>query len=187
MAVSLGLRYKVFGQRKARERRPSGRLFFCLMACYANGNCCNQSCFRQLLPICGVAEPCTQESAGCSINQMAKARPIVVLVLLALWTSVPVLACLPTHQMTQAEMACCKKMAGDCQMGSAQHPCCKMAPTVNAPVATVVPIAQFHPIVAVVSFTLSVQFEPNADGEVTEAHLGLPPPAPPGPNSILRI
>jgi len=121
---------------------------------------------------------------------MAKARPIVVLALLALWTAVPVLACLPTHQMTQAEMACCKKMAGDCQMGSAQHPCCKTAPTVNAPVAiiaTIEPISQPHPIVAVVSFFPSTQFEPNAEGEVAWAYLGLPPPAPPGPNSILRI
>jgi hypothetical protein len=121
---------------------------------------------------------------------MAKARPIVVLALLALWTAVPVLACLPTHQMTQSEMACCKKMAGDCQMGSAQHPCCKTAPTVNAPVATISaiePISQPHPGIAVVSFIPSTQFEPQAEGEINQAHLGLPPPAPPGPNSILRI
>jgi hypothetical protein len=118
---------------------------------------------------------------------MAKARPIVVLALLALWTAVPVLACLPTHQMTQAEMACCKTMAGDCQMGSAQHPCCKTAPTVNAPVATIESISQCHPSLAVVSFIPSAQFEPQAEGEITQAHLGLPPPAPPGPNSILRV
>ena len=121
---------------------------------------------------------------------MAKARPIVVLALLALWTAVPMLACLPTHQMTQAEMACCKKMAGDCQMGSAQHPCCKTAPTVNAPVAmisAIEPISQFHPGVAVVSFIPSAQFEPNAEGEIARAYLGLPPPAPPSPTSILRI
>jgi len=121
---------------------------------------------------------------------MAKARPIVVLALLALWTAVPVLACLPTHQMTQAEMACCQKMAGDCEMGSAQHPCCKTAPTINAPVATIAaiePISQLHPSIAVVSFIPSAQFEPQAEGEITQVHLGLPPPAPPGPNSILRI
>jgi hypothetical protein len=118
---------------------------------------------------------------------MAKARPIIILALLALWTAVPVLACLPTHQMTQAEMACCKKMVGDCQMGSAQHPCCKTAPTANAPVATIEPISQFHPCITVVSVTPSFQFEPKTEGEVAQAHLSLPPPAPPGPNSILRI
>jgi hypothetical protein len=92
--------------------------------------------------------------------------------------------------MTQSEMACCKKMAGDCQMGSAQHPCCKTAPAVNAPVATMAtikPIPQFHPSVAVVGFTPTAQIEPMVEGEVPHAHLGLPPPAPPGPNSILRI
>jgi hypothetical protein len=92
--------------------------------------------------------------------------------------------------MTQAEMACCKKMAGDCQMGSAQHPCCKTAPSVNAPVATIAatePISQLHPSVAVVGYIPNAQFEPKAEGEIIQAHLGLPPPAPPGPNSILRI
>jgi|ERR1700722_1114514 hypothetical protein len=118
---------------------------------------------------------------------MARVRSITALSLLAMWMAVPALACLPTQQMTQAEMACCKKMVGDCQMGSAQHPCCKTAPTVNAPVVTVAPIAQLHLSLAVVSFTLDAQFEPKAESEVSHAYLGLPPPAPPGPNSILRI
>jgi hypothetical protein len=118
---------------------------------------------------------------------MPKARPIVVLCLFGLWLTVPVLACLPTPQMTQAETACCKKMVGDCQMGSAQHPCCKTAPNVNAPVATVEPISQFHSIVTVVTFAPTMQFEPQADTAVAQAHLGLPPPCPPGPNAILRI
>jgi hypothetical protein len=118
---------------------------------------------------------------------MAKVRPIVVLCLLGLWMTAPVLACLPTHQMTQSEMACCKKMAGDCHMGSAQHPCCKTAPTVNAPVATVGPTMQIHLSVAVASFAPSALIESTTESEIAHAYLGLPPPAPPGPNSILRI
>ena len=118
---------------------------------------------------------------------MARVRAIVVLCLLAVWTAAPLLACLPNHQVTQSEMACCKKMAGDCHMGSVQHPCCKTAPTVNAPVATIKPIAHPHPSVAVVSFTSSFPVQLKAEGEIAQAHLGLPPPAPPGPNSILRI
>jgi hypothetical protein len=118
---------------------------------------------------------------------MARVRPIVVLSLLALWMAVPVLACLPTQQMTQAEMACCQKMAGDCRMGSAQHPCCKTTPTVNAPIATIKPVAQLHLSVAIVSFAPSVDFEPKAEGEIAQAYLGLPPPAPPGSHPILRI
>jgi hypothetical protein len=101
--------------------------------------------------------------------------------------TVPVLACLPTQQMTQAEMACCKKMAGDCQMRSTQHPCCKTAPTVSASNATIEPIAHLHLSLAVVSFTLSTQLEPKAESEIAQAHLGLPPPAPPGLISTLRI
>jgi hypothetical protein len=118
---------------------------------------------------------------------MARVRPIVVLILLALWTAIPALACLPTRQMTHAEMACCKKMAGDCHMGPAQHPCCKTAPNVTAPVATIAPILQFHPDVAIVIVTHRFQSEQIVDSEVAQVYLGLPPPAPPGPNSILRI
>lgn len=118
---------------------------------------------------------------------MAKARFIVALSLLALWTAVPVLACLPTQQMTQAEMACCKKMVGDCQMGSAQHPCCKTTPTIKAPVATVGALPQLHPSVALIAVTPGVQFALKTDGAFAQAQLGLPPPSLPGTNSILRI
>jgi|ERR1700678_1952834 hypothetical protein len=118
---------------------------------------------------------------------MARVRPIVVLSLLALWMAVPALACLPTQQMTQLEMACCKEMAGDCQMGSAPHPCCKTAPAVNAPLATVTPIAPLHLSLTALSFAPNTPLEPNAEGQTDQTHLGLPPPAPPGPNSILRI
>ena len=118
---------------------------------------------------------------------MTKAQPIVVLGLLALWMAVPVLACLPSHQMTQVEMECCKKMVGDCEMGSAQHPCCKTATSVNAPVASVETVPQLRPTVTVICFTPSVQLDLRTDSGFAHAHLGLPPPAPPGPNSILRI
>jgi len=42
-----------------------------------------------------------------------------------LWATGPLLACLPPATMTDAEMACCKNMAGHCDMGSGQHSCCK--------------------------------------------------------------
>jgi len=47
------------------------------------------------------------------------------------------LACLPNSQMTAAEMACCKKMAGACHMGMGQHPCCKTFSPAPSPVASV--------------------------------------------------
>ncbi len=114
-------------------------------------------------------------------------RLIVVVVLVALWTVTPALACLPTQQMTPAEMDCCKKMAGDCHMGTGAHPCCKVAPKTASSVVAVPATANFHPGVAVVSCIDSFRPAPLASSEVAQVYLGLPPPAPPGPNSILRI
>lgn len=118
---------------------------------------------------------------------MATVRPIVVVSLVVLWTVAPALACLPNHQMTQAEMDCCKKMAGDCHRGASQHPCCKTTSRVDPPIATVQQVLQFHADIAIPCLPPSSQPKPAAEGEVAQVHLGLPPPAPPGPNSILRI
>jgi hypothetical protein len=118
---------------------------------------------------------------------VARVRLIVVVILVTLWTVTPALACLPTSQMTPLEMDCCKKMAGDCHMGAGAHPCCKTVPKATSSVAAVRPTADFHPGVAVVSCSDSFQPAPLAAGEVAQVYLGLPPPAPPGPNSILRI
>jgi hypothetical protein len=82
---------------------------------------------------------------------MARCRSVVVLVLLALWLAIPALACLPNLQMTAAEMACCKKMAGDCNMGTGQHPCCKTVSAAPASIASIQPIPQAYPDFAVVA------------------------------------
>lgn len=118
---------------------------------------------------------------------MAAVRPIVVVSLMVLWTVAPALACLPNHEMTQAEMDCCKKMAGDCHRGASQHPCCKTTSRVDPPTATAQQVLQFHADIAIPCLPPSSQPKPAAEGEVAQVHLGLPPPAPPGPNSILRI
>jgi hypothetical protein len=54
----------------------------------------------------------------------------------------PVLACLPTAAMTDAEMACCKKMASDCDMGSGNHSCCQHKISATPTVATVAQSSQ---------------------------------------------
>src|SRR5580700_3655730 len=118
---------------------------------------------------------------------MARVRRLVVVSLLVLWTVAPALACLPSRQMTQAEMACCKKMAGECHGGPGQHPCCKSAPSVDTPVATVQPSSQVHHEFTTLCLNQSFQSEPTVQGEVVQVHLSLPPPAPPGSNSTLRI
>jgi hypothetical protein len=88
--------------------------------------------------------------------------------------------------MTPAEMDCCKKMVGDCQMGDAQHPCCTTTPKANSSIASVQPVIELHPVVAFVSVGTSFNPEAIAEGEAAQASLGLPPPAP-RPISILRI
>ena len=112
----------------------------------------------------------------------------MVLGLIAVWLAIPALACLPNSQMTAAEMACCKKMAGDCHMGSGHHPCCKTIASRPQPVAMVQPDSKILPPVAAVAevVTAPVLSVPTEIAE-TQAGLGLPPPAPPGLHSILRI
>ena len=60
-------------------------------------------------------------------------RHIFVALLLCVLTTGPGLACVAAFsQMSKAEMACCKKMAGDCgAMKNAEHSCCQKS-TVSA-------------------------------------------------------
>ena len=131
---------------------------------------------------------CRQGGGGCSILFMAKCRSMFVLVLVFAWTAMPALACLPNATMTQAEMACCKKMVGDCHMGIGQHPCCKTKVDREIPIATLDRTAtQIHPYVVATLFDLTLFSSPTLDRADTSELRGLPPPSPPGLNSILRI
>lgn len=118
---------------------------------------------------------------------MGKFRQIFAFVLVFAWTAPTVLACLPNPQMTQAEMACCKKMAGDCRMGVGQHPCCKTASSIPSPLALLQSKIHFQPLVGLIGLIASREVTSISQIDPTLAHLGLPPPAPPGPGSILRI
>jgi hypothetical protein len=119
---------------------------------------------------------------------VSRLHHIVALGLICLWIGSPALACLPNSQMTAAEMACCKKMAGDCHMGMGQHPCCKMISPAPSSVASVQAAgSHVHPGFAVEAVTTIFEVVPISAGESAQVYLGLHPPAPPGPNSILRI
>jgi hypothetical protein len=119
---------------------------------------------------------------------MAKCRPMLVFVLIFTWTAIPALACLPNQSMTQAEMACCKKMAGDCHRGVGQHPCCNTKVQQAAPVATLDrTAARIHPYVAVAWLDVALAPEPTPDRAASSELRALPSPAPPGLNPILRI
>ena len=90
--------------------------------------------------------------------------------------------------MTDAEMACCKKMAGNCDMGSGNHSCCKTTASVAQLVAM---IAQHQPVhvppVLVTVSTLFTDSNPAVAINRIPFKLSLIPISPPGLQSILRI
>ena len=129
--------------------------------------------------------PFTHIGEGSTIKAVSRLHHIIVLGLICFWVGSPALACLPNAQMTAAEMACCKKMAGDCHMGMGQHPCCKTVSTAPSP-ASVQPSSHFHLGFAVAALTVTLEVAPVSTAESVQVHVGLPPPAPPGLNSILR-
>jgi hypothetical protein len=55
----------------------------------------------------------------------------LLVVMLVLWISSPALACLAKpEKMTEAEMQCCREMAGRCgEMAKAEHSCCPKTPS----------------------------------------------------------
>jgi hypothetical protein len=119
---------------------------------------------------------------------MAKCRSMFAFLLVFAWTAVPALACFPNPTMTQAEMACCKKMAGECHMGVGAHPCCRTNVDRAAPVATIDrATTQIHPHFVAALLALTLMPEPTLNAERVTEFRGLPPPMPPGLNLVLRI
>jgi hypothetical protein len=122
---------------------------------------------------------------------MAKslARWLAALVLLA-WTLLPALACAADfRQMTEPEMACCKKMAGKCDMGTGQHSCCEQtAHSQEVTRATLTQIFQLQD-----SLQAFASVAPAVTQVATGSHVllprieGSPPESPPGSITILRI
>ena len=114
-------------------------------------------------------------------------RYFVVLALLSTWVATPAIACLPSPQMTKAEMDCCKKMAGNCNMGAGKHPCCKTVSTAPIAVASISATVDYTPVFILVDSVSNVDFDLRTDADESLTQIGLPPPAPPGTDSILRI
>ena len=118
---------------------------------------------------------------------MVRCRTVVVVILLALWLAIPVLACLPSSDMTSAEMACCKKMAGNCNMGTGQHPCCKTVSSAPDSIASLQRVSPIFPDLSVGPRAVIVRLASAPIVDTEHIGVGFPPPAPPGQNSILRI
>jgi hypothetical protein len=118
---------------------------------------------------------------------MVKWRAKLSLLVVLAWTATPVLACLPSSTMTKVEMECCKKMAGDCHMGARNHPCCEKSATQTAPVAEFQRTHVFQAVFVAIAPSAELFVRPPQKAESISITLGLPPPAPPDLNSILRI
>ncbi len=118
---------------------------------------------------------------------MSLRRPILF-VLTVLLATAPLLTCLPTPAMTDAEMACCKKMADNCDMGAGNHSCCKT--TTNGPqlVAATAGNAQINLsdyLVAVPFLLAGVKVGlASEDVWIVPSAISI---SPPGSQSILRI
>jgi hypothetical protein len=89
--------------------------------------------------------------------------------------------------MTPAEMECCKKMAGNCDMGGGDHRCCDTTMNRAAPTAAIVHSAVPHePALAIVSdHRVNLpELEPLKEATFL---LATTSPSPPGFATVLRI
>src|SRR5579864_2676511 len=104
---------------------------------------------------------------------MGKPRRMLPLVLILAWMAPAALACLPNPQMTQAEMACCKKMTGDCSIGVGRHPCCETITNPPSSVPSIQPKAQFQPNVALIAVLPTFEITAVSQGELALTYWGL--------------
>lgn len=100
----------------------------------------------------------------------------------------PLFACLPDSAMTQAEMECCKKMAGNCDMGGGKHKCCDMTVRHSTPATAIAKSSSHHDLTLSVVSRLgeSIAFLPQIVERIQSASIQTSS-SPPGPPTVLRI
>lgn len=114
-------------------------------------------------------------------------RRFIVLCLTGFLTWSPLLACLPTPSMTPAEMDCCKKMAGHCDMGGGNHKCCDTTVNHAAPSKAIVRHLDSHvPALSTSPVQRVNALLPRSTTELVFYPVA-PSPSPPGFASVLRI
>lgn len=115
-------------------------------------------------------------------------RQIICVVAALIWVAAPVLACVPKAAMTDAEMACCQKMGGECDMGVGNHACCKDSMHRAPGVAVVAPSLQVDVPLVAIAAVADVYDEAftEYDGGNFLVHVVLPG-LPLELNSILRV
>ena len=121
------------------------------------------------------------------MGDMARWRIIFSMGVIFAWTVTPLVACLPSSTMTKAEMECCREMAGNCHMGVRNHPCCEKKINQTAPVAEVQQPHTLQIVFVAIAPSSQLSVAPAREAGSSRTTLGLPPPAPPNLNFILRI
>jgi hypothetical protein len=94
------------------------------------------------------------------------------------------------YKMSTQEMACCKHMMSDgCDMGQGHESCCQTnaSPSVAAAIHPIQIVEFDIGATVLTSLVMPEPSDPGSRPRVAQADDGLPPPAPPGNISILRI
>lgn len=119
---------------------------------------------------------------------MSRRTSVALIAALLLWISTPALACLvKPEQMTEAEMQCCRTMAGQCgEMAKAEHRCCPKSPvkaqtdkTVLAVVEKYSPpaaVAVTHDAIASAELTIALALRTRSISSAAESPPGAPLP-----------
>jgi len=115
-------------------------------------------------------------------------RRIFAFALAFLWLAAPLLACLPNRSMTAEEMECCKRMAGNCDMGGGNHGCCDKTVNHSAPTAALLYSSTFdlHGLVVCVSLAHPIVAASQFDQGIHSPFVSASPP-PLALSSVLRI
>lgn len=112
---------------------------------------------------------------------------IIAVVAALLWMSAPILACLPNGAMTPEEMACCQKMAGNCDMGGGNHKCCDTSVNHAPPSAALAQTsAAHHPSLPEVAAYTPVEPIAALLGSQFDADSIEPASSPPRTPSVLK-
>jgi hypothetical protein len=117
------------------------------------------------------------------------ARWLTVFVLFA-GTLLPAIACAADmRQMSEREMACCKHMAGKCDMGTGEHSCCdQTAHSQDTTRATLTQLFQLQHSLNAGAVDAPETLEVASEWRFAIIRIdGSPPESPPASITILRI
>jgi hypothetical protein len=124
-------------------------------------------------------------------HSMSRRISAALIAAFLLWISTPALACLAKpEKMTEAEMQCCREMAGQCgAMAKAEHSCCPKTPVKAQTDKTILAVVEKYsaPITIVAFHDAIASFEVKAVPDFVARRLVVTAESPPGTLLPLRI